>query len=473
MSILALPAIWLIHYFVIWNWWWESLYLRVYGKVAFLYLTLALSIAPIVSFVKNKKISDNLILMKKVLWILSFMFFLRHGIEYFTMEYVFSIKHSPAIWYLDYVWQNLLIRRDALTWVAAWILMFVLWITSNKMSIKILSWNLWKKVQSFVYPTFLISSIHVSFSSRFDAFYVILILFLVYIRTISYLHQKNNNIQKGWPTTKYLCTPCWYIYDEALWDPDWWLAPWTKFEDIPDDWKCPVCGVTKLSFESYYTEQSSISEWYVSEVADYLMLTKDVLELSLKVNQKLNVLPWQHVSLVLKDFDWEFTRKYSIVETNWNIIKLWIKIKDTGRWGRALKALKIWSNIKIKDISWNFILKNSSNKKIFIATWTGLSPLYNMILNNKFSKDNILFRWVTTKDDLFYLDQLNNFKNLKVEIFLSKENVDPYHNGRINISMYDFPMDTEFYLCWNTAMVKEQMDMLNVKWYRNIYVEIF
>jgi len=44
---------------------------------------------------------------------------------------------------------------------------------------------------------------------------------------------------------KYLCVVCGWIYDEAKGDPDSGLAPGTRFEDIPDDWFCPLCGVTK------------------------------------------------------------------------------------------------------------------------------------------------------------------------------------------------------------------------------------
>lgn len=48
---------------------------------------------------------------------------------------------------------------------------------------------------------------------------------------------------------KYECTACGYIYDEALGDPDSGIAPGTKWEDVPADWVCPVCGVGKEDFE--------------------------------------------------------------------------------------------------------------------------------------------------------------------------------------------------------------------------------
>lgn len=48
---------------------------------------------------------------------------------------------------------------------------------------------------------------------------------------------------------KYVCKVCGWIYDEALGDPDNGIAPGTKWEDLPDDFKCPLCGVGKDDFE--------------------------------------------------------------------------------------------------------------------------------------------------------------------------------------------------------------------------------
>lgn len=53
------------------------------------------------------------------------------------------------------------------------------------------------------------------------------------------------------PFQTYICDACGYLYDEAVGDPDSGLAPGTRFEDIPDDWYCPLCGVTKDDFTLY------------------------------------------------------------------------------------------------------------------------------------------------------------------------------------------------------------------------------
>ncbi|MDD4532792.1 MAG: rubredoxin [Bacilli bacterium] len=48
--------------------------------------------------------------------------------------------------------------------------------------------------------------------------------------------------------TKYVCTVCGYVYDPAVGDPDGGVEPNTPFEDIPEDWVCPVCGAAKSDF---------------------------------------------------------------------------------------------------------------------------------------------------------------------------------------------------------------------------------
>lgn len=48
---------------------------------------------------------------------------------------------------------------------------------------------------------------------------------------------------------KYRCMPCGWIYDPAKGDPENGIAPGTAFEDLPEDWACPLCGADKESFE--------------------------------------------------------------------------------------------------------------------------------------------------------------------------------------------------------------------------------
>ncbi len=65
----------------------------------------------------------------------------------------------------------------------------------------------------------------------------------------TYIDRKNLSGQKK-PSTlpKYRCPACGYIYDPAKGDPDSGIEPGTAFDDLPDDWICPLCGTEKADF---------------------------------------------------------------------------------------------------------------------------------------------------------------------------------------------------------------------------------
>ncbi len=47
---------------------------------------------------------------------------------------------------------------------------------------------------------------------------------------------------------RYVCDVCGYVYDPDVGDPDNGIAPGTNFDDLPDNWVCPVCGAGKEAF---------------------------------------------------------------------------------------------------------------------------------------------------------------------------------------------------------------------------------
>ena len=55
---------------------------------------------------------------------------------------------------------------------------------------------------------------------------------------------KNNKIMD-----KYVCTPCGWIYDPTVGDPENGIEAGTAFENLPEDWSCPLCGAGKENFE--------------------------------------------------------------------------------------------------------------------------------------------------------------------------------------------------------------------------------
>ena len=70
-------------------------------------------------------------------------------------------------------------------------------------------------------------------------------------------NQDNSYSQEIQDQYQYECGGCSYVYIESLGDPDGGIAPGTVFEDIPDSWRCPVCGITKSQFKKVVRNSSN------------------------------------------------------------------------------------------------------------------------------------------------------------------------------------------------------------------------
>ncbi len=65
----------------------------------------------------------------------------------------------------------------------------------------------------------------------------------------TYIKVNNTNKKEEDKMKRYVCNVCGYVYDPAKGDPDSGIKPGTSFEDLPDDWVCPECGVGKDQFK--------------------------------------------------------------------------------------------------------------------------------------------------------------------------------------------------------------------------------
>lgn len=72
--------------------------------------------------------------------------------------------------------------------------------------------------------------------------------FLAATYNIRRLRRSSTTFKEDTIMKKYVCEVCGYEYDPAVGDPDNGIAPGTAFEDLPDDWTCPTCGVGKDQF---------------------------------------------------------------------------------------------------------------------------------------------------------------------------------------------------------------------------------
>lgn len=395
---------------------------------------------------------------RRELGILVWIFWITHVIWYFIMMQ-YSLDIFSDLYNLNY--------KSFIFWWILWTISSIPpLITSNRISSSFL-WKKWKTIQKLAYFMFIFVSIHI-FLIKWEIDPLIFIWLWISLLIIAFIKKKKKSTIHS-DSNKWLCIPCWYIYDESVWDPDSWIKPWTKFEDIPDNWRCPVCWVWKSDFMLLKSEIKTNE----SEIIWLNYLTNDVIELKVDLKKDLEFISWQFLNFAFEDKMWKFNRNYSIANKEWTIFTFLIKAKADWRAWILLRNKKIWDKIIFSQVYWNFTLQNTKNPKVFIATWTWLSPIVSMIRNNNYSQNNKLFFWVRTKWDLFYEEVLKSFNNLEINIFLSKEEVEWYNYGRMDLSKYNFDLNTEFYICWNPQLVEETLKFLEEKWYKNVYSEKF
>ena len=81
-------------------------------------------------------------------------------------------------------------------------------------------------------------------------YFLVLALMLVSTVVISACSPITTETNTGTDMMRYACNvpDCGYLYDPKRGDTDYGIAPGTPFKDIPDEWRCPICGVPKEEF---------------------------------------------------------------------------------------------------------------------------------------------------------------------------------------------------------------------------------
>lgn len=429
---------------VLWILLWLPIFSRVFG------ITLAQAILPL-----RKEIG---ILM----WMLAFVHSARYIIGY--PEYVLD----PGFWFQD----------GFLTYLAFWffslVLTLPLLLTSNNWAIRKL-WRNWKRIHRFVYLVLILTIVHVvliNYSREFEIGPVIIMIIYFILKWLEWKWVKfYKEEEKEFPLwQKWLCVPCGYIYDPLIGDDDSGILPGTEFVDIPNNWTCSVCWVSKADFIPFTNEELP-TKW--AKINEIISLNKTTIELVIETDEPIMSIPGQFVGFSWTDGEWNFQRSYSIVEQLWNFFKFTIKLDPFGRWARLLKEIKAEKNIRITGVFGNFILKDTSFPKIFIATWTWLAPIYNMIVSLPGTVKKVLYFSVATQAELFYVDKLRNIENLELHIHVTREQVEWFESGRVDVDLIETPLNSEWYLCGNPKMVAEAREKLSKNGFQHIYSEEF
>ncbi len=437
------------------------------GEKALLILWVILWI-PIFARVIWLKIATHLLPLRKELGILMGVLALVHSSRFF-------LTNPDWIWTVDFWYFDWQINYLAF-WFFALVFSIPLTLTSNLYSMKLMG-KWWKRLHRTVYIIALLVIIHVvllKWSIHFE--FVPVVIFILYsIGKI--LEWKGFSFLKKWVAPpvqkwqKYYCVPCGYIYDPLLWDKDCGISPGTEFIDIPDTWRCPVCGVTKSDFIPYDSDE--VISLYSGIIKEKNFLNPTTLEVIIQTEDELNSTPWQFMSFAWEDTEWSFIRQYSIVEQKGKFFTFTIKLTESGRGAKLLQEIPLGTKILFKWIFGTFILKDTKNPKIFISTGTGLAPIYNMVRSFSSDIQTKLYFSVATKNDLFYEEKLKALRNVELHICTTREEVAWCEFGRVDIDMIEADSDTEWYLCGKPRMVSEAKEKLTKRWFTQIYSEEF
>ena len=462
----------------------------------YFYLIFVLLVSPLsyifFKLVFLKKYSNSLVSFRRPLGIIAWCLALFHGFKFEERIYALREKYyTDQMSFASFLYSSIFESTTGTIlwmnvysfwfWFGGFVIMMLLLATSNNISQKILWAKIWKYIQRLVYPLFLLVVLHIYFVWWWKGLYLYPALVLICAR--SYVWFDKNFQFKGQMSVshssyrKFLCLPCWYIYYEELWDPDGWLIPGTKFEEIPDDRYCPVCGVTKKDFtplDGDYNPEHKENHGLDLVLRTKKYLTKDVVELSFYCEKELEIQPGQFCNLIFYNQEGKekITRSYSVVKYRDKLIYLWIKLKSDGEWSQYIKKLQIWDTLKALWPFWDFVLKNTSNKKIFIATGTWLSPIYHM-MEKAWDTPKELYFWVWYEKDLFYIKELNKIPNLKIHIYLSREDKTLYGYWRIDYKNIKADVKDEIYMCGSSWLIENLNSKFIEKGFTHIYFEKF
>jgi DMSO/TMAO reductase YedYZ heme-binding membrane subunit len=167
----------------------ENLYkeLKDYGNYVFILLLIILFVKPISIIFNEIKIFKTVLGYRRELGILAFWFSIFHSIGLMYYLDLFSVQG-----FIKILTPN---ELKLLSGFLAFIGMFILGITSNKLAVLKLK-NNWKKIQSIVYPTFFFVAVHKSLSEKEFGPIIIFLIYVVF-KIIEYLKLKNKKLNKN------------------------------------------------------------------------------------------------------------------------------------------------------------------------------------------------------------------------------------------------------------------------------------
>lgn len=221
-------------------------------------------------------------------------------------------------------------------------------LTSNTWAIQKLG-KYWKMIHRLVYGVIIFAVAHVvvlKMAMDFEFGQVILLIGYFIAKIFEWKGYSLKEKKKYALGQKWLCVPCGYIYDPAIGDEDSGIMPGTEFSDIPSDWICPVCGVSKSEFIPY--DESTVETTHEAEIIGKTYLNPTTLELVVETEEDMKSQIGQFMSFLWNDEKGDFVRSYSIIQQNGKSFTFTIKLTELGRGAEVLRNINVNAKIRMK-----------------------------------------------------------------------------------------------------------------------------
>ncbi|CAG9981430.1 unnamed protein product [Clonostachys byssicola] len=235
-----------------------------------------------------------------------------------------------------------------------------------------------------------------------------------------------------------------------------------------------IMRAIRLSKEASATPAAVLksSEKKSAVVVSKAALTPFIWRLELELEEKVKFIPGQFASLLVAPFEW---RSYSIASSEENLLSLLISTRTGGEGSKSVEEIEIGARTEVELPFGSFRLRQNDNRKIFVATGTGIVPFLPMFAAMKAAGDlessELYFGCRYEKEDITHgLSPLP-----KTTVCVSGENAaKDFFQGRVTAALGALTFDaeaTDFYLCGSPAMVNDCQVLLTKAGAKQIYTE--
>jgi len=209
------------------------------------------------------------------------------------------------------------------------------------------------------------------------------------------------------------------------------------------------------------------------KVTEIRQLTENTFVLSMP-KSRFKFIAGQHVSVSIKG-DYQ-SREYSIYSAEESgHLEILVKEVEGGYFSPKLKHLKIGEFVEVHGPFGKFWLdekKRDTHKHVFIASGTGIAPFHSMVKSNP-ELNYELIHGIRYANEAY---EVEHYDREKVTICTSRDHKGDF-NGRLTeyLKQAEFEKNTCFYLCGNSDMIFDAMEILKSKGFdrESVTVEVY